>query len=208
MNEALAEFLKSKLTGEVWISMLAGLVRPIEKIQWIDGEEGQGRSIRKRYPLAASVSTDCDNPSVLKELLPNDIHSGVVYFEDYGSTFIDQEGSKRNYNSVLRLVCWMNLNKIKNNGAVSMSSIASARIISLIQGNRENSGILQKIRVNQISEVAKGPEIFYPKYSMDPATVNYLVYPFDYFALDVRSEFTFDENCIPEIEIETKCETL
>ena len=209
MNEHVAEYLKGKIVPETWITKLAALVRPVDKIQWIDSGDGQPeRFIRKRYPIAASIGTDCEDSSVLKELLPNDAHAAVGFFEDNGCQFIKVEGNKTYFVSTLRFVCWINLQKIDTN-AVSISGIAVARIIKRLPLSLiDNSGILQKVQIKSVTEVPKGPEIFYPKYSMDSAQVPFLVYPFDYFALTIQTSFCIDMNCIPAITTTTKCDII
>jgi len=57
-----------------------------------------------------------------------------------------------------------------------------------------------RIKVNQ--ELVKSAAIF-SKYSYDEAVTQYLMYPFDYFALDITTDFLINKSCIIDWENET-----
>lgn len=199
MTNDIADIIKSKIEGLPFVDRLAGLV----KVLTISEETDLGKK-RKSFPVACNVSaSECNNISKLKDLTPDSSKRSVMYFEEFGGTVMT--GTDRNYllfRSSVRLVCWLNLKKMGLTDC-GWSSTAVLSIMkelsSMTQPANYNNKYIQ-LQVKQINEAEKSPLIF-SKYTYDEASNQYLIYPYDYFAINITVEFKINANCIDPLEI-------
>lgn len=199
MTNDIADIIKDKIDGLPFVDRLAGMV----KVLTISEETDTGKK-RKSFPVACNVSaSECNNVSKLKDLTPDSSKRSVMYFEELGGTVMT--GTDRNYllfRSSVRLVCWLNLQKMGLTDC-GWSSTAVLSIMkelsSMTQPANYNSKYIQ-LQVKQINEAEKSPLLF-SKYTYDEATNQYLIYPYDYFAINITVEFKINSNCIDPLEI-------
>lgn len=197
MNAIIAEYLRGLLSSLEWCEDVSGVVRVVTK----KIEIGEGKIIIKRFPVACDISwQDCNNnEQILRMCTPDSSKISIIYFEDKGVSSIDNAG-RTTYKSKLRLVCWMNMKKFVNQGC-SLDFYAINKIKSLIQLSRpaNYNSIVHGIVVKEISIAPKQPDIFSP-YSYNEF-MQYLLFPYDYFALDITTEFMIDGPCVPELTL-------
>lgn len=202
MNVEIADILKSKIEHLNFVDQIAGAIRPVIKVDVIQDEDNQDiATVRKIFPVACNVSKqDCEDNGRYFDLVPNDKYRTLIYFEDRGVRIVNREGRLMTFRSTLRLVCWINLNKFATTNC-SLSSQIAAIIIKNLPNTKFNSGDYQQITVGSISEVPKSPDIF-ASYSYLEETNQYLLYPFDYFALDIETDFSIRQDCIDDDSID------
>lgn len=174
----------------------AGLVRPVTISQ-----PSSNGVVRKTFPVACSVSQDCCTDKTYTDLIPNTQYKSVVYFEDNGVQVLGADARYIEMRSNLSLIGWLNGKKLGYNGC----GIASMAILSIIKTLKPNfapfnSGSFVKIKIAAISEDPKNPNIF-TRYSYDESTTQFLMYPFDYFRLNLQITFSVPLNCIEDMEI-------
>lgn len=205
MNTEIANFIVSKLTTPTplnFVDKIAGMVRPMVKVDVIELEDDRQMIVRKVFPVACNVTArQCEEEGMYTDLVPDDKYRTIIYFEDRGSKFIDRARDRMNFISQLRLVCWMNL-KHFNTTECSLSAPIIAKIVSSLPTIYENSGNYQNILVEVSGVVPKTQDIF-SFYTYKEETNQYLLYPYDYFALDLNVKFSINKNCIEDIEIQT-----
>lgn len=199
MNFIIANTFKDLIQPLPFVDVLAGLTRVQKEI--IPNESGQ--QLFQTYPVECSVtSTQISNGDYI-DLGPDSSKKSILYFEDLGTQFKDKNVREMVFISRLRLVGWMNLDKFVGGGC-SMSAQVVANIISVLTANQPFNIAaeinLTKVRVTQITELAKNSDIFL-KYSYKEEMLQHLMYPFDYFALEIATEFTVPMACIPDIEM-------
>ena len=194
MNAMIADILKTNIESLPFIDRLSGLVRTVSI------KEESGRITRK--PIACDVSSDDCARGTYQDLVPNSSKLSIVYFEENGG--VQPIGNEKNnyvFRSQLRMVGWLNLKKMGFTNC-TWSGNAVLQILSRLPRNVFNSGNFQKIKITAIAEAEKSAENIFGKYTYDETVNQYLLYPFDYFALNITTEFQVNPDCIEEMNME------
>lgn len=189
MNKEIADIILSKIDGLAWVDKTAGLVRT----STIHQPSDKG-TIKKSFPVA------CDSNNKV-DLIPDSKKLSVMYFEDLGVNILGSDDRYINCESNLRLVVWLNGKRLGYDGC-GISSIAIMSILKVFAGlfNPFNQGNFVKVKISGISELPKDASIF-GKYTYDEAQTQYLMFPYDYFALQVKTSFSIAFNCLTDFEI-------
>jgi len=200
MNALIANYFLERVNTLEWVGEdVGGLVRPMTRRVPILNEPG--KFIVQRFPVACDVTwTDCEgNEEILRMYTPDSSKRVVLYFEDMGLKEV-KDGNKISYRSMIRLVCWMNTEKFRNAGC-ALDFYAINAIRSTFENRPVNyQEFVQSLRVVNISIPKKGPELF-AQYTYNEY-MQYLMHPFDYFAMDIESEFSVNTTCVPELLIQ------
>lgn len=196
MNYIIANKFKELISGLPFVDILAGRVK-VHK-EFIPSSEG---TFIQTYPVECMITAEQCLNGDYKDLSPDSSKKSIIYFEDLGCQFLDKNVKEIVYNSRLRLVGWLNLNKFVNGGC-SMSAQVIANILNELPFsqpiNIAGDLPLAKVKVISCLEVPQSPDIFL-KYTYDEAKSQFLMFPFDYFAIELTTTFTLPLNCIPEI---------
>lgn len=197
MNTDVANILLGYFSDLPFMDKYAGLVRPVVKVDVMDN----GSRIRKVFPVGCNVTEQECTPTKLGELVPNSRYKSVHYIEEIqGARLIGRDGARYQFESVLRIVGWMNLKAVGHQGECSVSSLAILNIIDRLPDYRFNNGIYINVQFSIVGEAIKDASIF-NRYTYDEATTQYLMHPFDFYALDVRVRFSIHPNCIEQFEL-------
>lgn len=195
MTTDFAEALRDLIEPLPFIDRLAGMVRPVT----ISEETATGKR-RKVFPVACGVSgKDCVTNGKYQDLVPDDAKKSVIYFEENGGTqFVGYQKKDFQFRSQLKLVGWLNLSKLGVDSC-SWSSIAVLQILSKMPiGYFNLDNRYTRCQITGIAEAEKLPSIF-SKYTYDEAVTQYLLFPYDYFALNITIEYIVPRSCINEI---------
>lgn len=199
MNEKIAYIIKEKLTGLSFVDKIAGLVRPV-KINVIK----DGVPVLKTFPIATDVDYELCNSGIYKDLIPDSKYVSILYFEDNGTNFNYLEKRWVSFTSRLTLVCWLNVKKMQECTKYTSSTEAILSILSQLPEHPFNlsapDDIFREIRISSISEVIKSNLIF-SRYSYDEINSQYLLYPFDYFALNMAVDYKVNLACVEELNM-------
>lgn len=192
MNATVAELLKERLKDIPWIGRLAGLVRPITY-------ERSGAKIT--IPVAASVQdrSGCASSEALREMVPDDQYAAMVYFEDQGTTRTTSRTRGTLYTSNLRLVCWVNVSKL--GGDILAADQVMEKLVHALTAGPYNVGSFQGVRHRAQAFPARGTTLF-SVYQYPDSARQYLMPPFDAFAIDIASEFRITKGCEADVELE------
>jgi hypothetical protein len=198
MNQAIANILKGYIDDLSFVDKIAGLVST--QYMTIDGVE-------KAYPVACCVTADDCKEGAYNDLTPNSQYKTVIYFEDGGVSWVRSAGNFRYYQSRLRLVCWINVAKMNEDPCYTdipctASTNIIIEIIRAIPNFPENFTPLMQVRFEVVNQVVRNNSIF-GAYTYNEKQVQYLMAPYDYFALDIDTTFaicidsreTYDPTC-------------
>lgn len=197
MNDVIAKYYMEKVQTLDWSDVTGGLVRAVS----VKKPVGNNKTITQIFPVACDITNeDCQsNPDILRLFTPDSNKRAVIYFEDKGVHSGVYNGKPKMV-SRLRLVCWMNLRRFENAGC-SLSFYAISSILPLLQtSNPANyDGIIQAMFSTGISIPPKDANIF-SRYTYNEFK-QFLLHPFDYFAIDIETVFDVNPSCVPALEV-------
>ena len=199
MNFIIANKFKELIADLPFADVLAGLTK-IHKVE-IPNEGGQ--PFMEIYPIECAVTSEQIINGDYKDLSPDSSKRSVMYFEDLGIQFNDKNTNEIVYQSRLRLIGWLNLSHFVGGGC-SMSAQVIANILQALPYspiNVQGDINLTKLHVVSTLELPKNADIFL-RYSYKEEKTQYLMYPFDFFAIELTTVFTLPFKCIPEIEMQ------
>lgn len=193
MNQAIADIIKSHIEGLDFVDKIAGLVRTLTFDIVTKDSEGKNVPVQKSFPVACCVTADDCKNGAYNELMPNSQYKTVIYFEDMGVTAGDIEGRYSYFTSNVRLVCWINAAKIlgdtcKTGTACTLSAHFISEIIRALPEFKQHHNPFNMVLSKVTSQEVSSPSIF-SQYTYDEKHTQYLMYPYDYFALDIQTEF-------------------
>lgn len=196
MTYDIANIILDQIKHLPFFDKYTGLVRRVVK-----KDEGEnGRIVTTVFPVGCDVTeTECQNMK-LSDLVPNSKYKSIHYFEDLGSRFIGIDGGYFQFEATVRLVGWLNMKATGKQGQCSVSSLAITNILREMNFNRFNSGIYTKIQLIQVAQLVKDAAIF-RNYTYDEQATQYLMHPFDYYAMDIKAVFSIHPSCIEEFEL-------
>lgn len=195
MNAAIAEIIRSYVNALPFVDKIAGLVKPISTSE----SSGEGKPpIKKTFPVACNTTHAECLSGKLMELMPNSKYKSVIYFEDLGVNITGSDQRYFDFTSTLKLVCWLNLQKLGKTDC-SVSALAIGSIIKSLPAPNFNSSPYTRIDISMIGQDIKTNAIF-SKYTYDEQAMQYLMYPFDYFAITLKTNFRLPYQCIQDWE--------
>ena len=196
MNEKIASILKSKIETLPFIDKIAGLVRPV-KIEVMGPNEIK---VPKTYPISSDISSELCIDGQYKDLIPDSKYLSIIYFEDNGITLTARNNRWVSFNSRLTLVCWLNLKMIFECQIYTGSTQCILSILAELPEIPFSEDIYIEIRIVAVSEVPKSNAIF-SKYTYDEIKTQYLLYPYDYFALNMSIDFKINLACVEQFKL-------
>ncbi len=189
MNQAIANIIKDHIDGLSFIDKIAGLV----STQYMNITDENGVKVQKAYPVACCTTADDCKEGAYNDLTPNSAYKTVIYFEDGGVSFQRAQGVFRYYQSRLRLVCWINVAMLNADGCYTdLPCTASTNIIvdiirSLPDFPTDYDPFMQ-VRFEITNQVIRSNSIF-SQYTYNETQTQYLMSPYDFFALDIVTNF-------------------
>lgn len=183
---------------------IAGVVQPVTK----KDKEGN------RFTFPASCDVDglaCWEQGRYFDLLPNDLYRAVIYFEQLtGVRFQGYKDSKDKimiYQANLRLVGWLNLKKLGSTDCTITSRLVLGIIKALTTTKGETSRTSGKlsvqdatytnavVEVEPVQQVRQDQSVF-SRYTLKETN---LLYPWDYFAIDLACTLYVGRECFDEV---------
>ncbi len=189
MNNKIANIIVDYIKDLAWIEKLAGLTQ-VAKINQ--------NGVEKRYPISCSmVFDDVCVEGCYDELAPNSAYKSVVYFEDSGFTFSKQVGNKLYYESTLKLIAWLNYNKL--GGGCGSTGNYIIDIIRALPSYPVNVSDLLGANIRVMSQAIRSDSIF-SQYTFNEKQTQYLMLPFDFFSLTIQTSFYIIPECVEDTE--------
>ncbi|OED34287.1 hypothetical protein AB832_07980 [Flavobacteriaceae bacterium (ex Bugula neritina AB1)] len=181
--------LSPSLSALNFVDRYAGMTRVMNIL--IDS--GDDKATQKRYPIACDVTAkDCNNTGIYQNLVPNDSKNSVVYWEEVspmkntGYT-AQKDFYTKDFQGVARLVVWLNLNRLGISDCKrAIETVPPIEKIITTKG-KFVSGIYENdfFWIEPSGFVKKDPKSIFGKYTY-PINNQYYLYPFDYYAIDVK----------------------
>ena len=191
MNKQIALLLLSKLSDATYLDRTSGVVQVVRK--YFEAEEGF--KTEKRIPYSHSATFQ-ELATMDKAMIPNSKHKSCLYFEDRG---IDSSGYVRGivqYTSRMRLVCWLNMQII--NGMYDPTATAKIMadiIFRLLEIQNLNEDPFSRATVKLMGIAEQSQDIF-SAYDYAETQTQYLMPPFDFFAIDLAVTFSISKTCL------------
>lgn len=175
---------------------------------------------RLTFPVSCDVTgATCVEQGRYLELLPNDQFRAVIYFEQRSDVrfvgYLDAKDKLMRFDADVRLVGWLNLKKM----GLTDCSITARVVMGIIKAltttrgeTDRNSGRLlitdgnytnAAVEVVPVRQVRQDKSIF-NRYTIPE---DQLLYPWDYFALDLRCSLIVGRECFAEVtdDVEILC---
>lgn len=190
MTNEIAQVLVSYLSSLPFKDKIGGFVRAATF------ENGDGEKlVKKTIPIDCNATVTQCNSGKFTDFVPDAKYKSIIYFEDLGTNKYNENNTADFcFETRLRLVCWINQKKIGNT-ACSISTAAVIAILKLLPLDKyTNSGIFNRIRISFDGELIKDKNIF-SKYTYDESVIQYLMPPFDYFALNFTVKYCVNSSC-------------
>lgn len=190
MNSRIASILKDRIAEFSYVDKVAGLVRTIEY-------ERAGEKIK--IPVASDVedALACDD-STLRDMVPDSSYQAIVYFEDRGFVPIRSRTRGLSYQSRLRLVCWVNTAKF-NSDPDAAAKIEQQFHLAMSSGTY-NFGPFAGVR-HSVEGVAQRGHSIFSAYTYPDSARQYLLPPFDAFAIDVLTTLRVLRGCEDQVTV-------
>jgi len=213
MTSALATILKDKLSnidngegmpkGLLFIDKIAGLVQMVERQQ---PTEVEGIFSVSKFPVSIDIDyEDCFNSGCFKDMVPNSKLKGILYFEEYGTKATGMDKSKFQYNSLLRLVVWINNKLIQGQDCKSINHILITQIRKTLEVGYFNCDDFSKIHVKTTNIILNDYRLF-SRYSYPKEVIKYLMHPYEAFGLELSIDYSVNDSCFTEFELNpTSC---
>lgn len=194
MNQAIADIIKEHIEGLDFVDKIAGLVSTV----YMDVSDKDNALVQKAFPVACCVTANDCKQGAYNDLMPNSQYKTVIYFEDGGVSFDKYESHWKYYTSKLRLVCWINIAKIlgdncKSGSVCTYAAHVIAEIIRELPEFPESHTPFHRLYFEVVNQAVRDNSIF-GKYTFDEKHIQYLMYPYDYFALDIETHFSICMN--------------
>jgi len=195
MNQTVANMIKEIIEDLSFVDKIAGLV----STQYMNITNESGVKVQKSYPVACDVTAEDCKEGAYNDLAPDSKYKTVIYFEDEGLSFKERKGKFSCYTSNLKLVCWINVALLY--GELCPDGVpctASAAIIRQILCALPEHPVLISPYSNfypvVTSQDIRSNSIF-SKYTYNETQTQFLMYPFDYFALNIQTNFCVCMDC-------------
>lgn len=139
----------------------------------------------------------CANNEDYFDLIPKSEETGILYFEDKGSKVTTRNKRTCTWQGKMLAVCWLNLQKIgrKQPGELLESFLGHVPI-EITKTGQIYGG---KIFVDQIAPKRPSP---FDKYDYSESETQFLMFPFDYFSVELSYTVIASRGCSTNMIIE------
>lgn len=205
MNQAIANIIKSQIEDLSFVDKIAGLVTTV----YMNITDENDNKVQKSFPVACCTTAEDCKAGAYNDLCPNSAYKTVIYFEDGGVSFSRAAGNYKYYTSRLRLVCWINVAKLLldecyNEDTCTISAALIAEIIRALPAFPVHYDYFDFVYHEVTGQQVHSNSIF-AGYTYNEKQTQFLMYPFDYFALDIETQFAI---CLKSTEVyDAACET-
>jgi hypothetical protein len=193
MNKAIAYILKEQLSGLPVIEKKAGLVQVAEYEDTLYDETGASTTYVKRIPVSQDVTFYAR--TVPSDLVPDGSKSGILYFEDGGTQTVNIRGKFIRYRSRLRLVVWLNAERLIADQWTVTPQLTTAILSQLRALNATNVDRFLNLRVN-VEGMPKQDKAIFAPYTYDLHNTGYIMPPYEFFAIDLNVEYSMNTACL------------
>lgn len=184
MNKELSEHIISVIGMPAYIDRYSGVVQVLT--------DKDDKKLPGGFILSAA---ECGLPHQPAAIIPDSKYKGVLFFEDKGLTPTKHLSSSFGYRSEMRIVVWLNNDRIGMEQDVhSLSTYAISDLTQRLSKFLPGNGIFMMVRP-AVTGVAIQDGGIFQKYDFDDKTSGYLQGNFQYFAIDISTTFYIPKRC-------------
>lgn len=197
MNRELCNILKDFIAPLPFIDVLAGLVQTIEDNQPVE----DGPAVRNRFPMSYNHNlTDACRLGEERQLIPDSSKKSIIYFEDNGSV-VGQAGRNGDVEVTgnVRLVAWLNRSRLTGDKYDLISGYCMSAICGRLDLKFKNMGIFKRLTVRPVRFPPQDANLF-SRYTYDETVRQFLMPPFEVFAIDFTANYMVNAGCISEVD--------
>lgn len=166
-----------------YVSKIGGLSRVQQKSDTLNG-----KAVLYRFPVYKENGH-------LVDATPDSRESAITFFENETTGLISRQGRFLKYSTSVRLICWLNSAKLDTCGDETSNVINNlVKMISNYKG-KDIKGL--NILESTPRRIVK--ENVFSRYTFNENQRQYLMPPFDAFAIDITFVYLFNTNCPPAI---------
>lgn len=197
MNKELATVLRNRIASLPFIDVLAGLVQTVETESFVDGT---GAKKVSRYPVSYDIAGTEICLGKEKDLQPDSSRRSIIYFEDFGSVPSLSRGGFTSYVSQVRLVAWLNRDRLVGDKYAEITGTCINLIIGkLSPTNPINVGMFTRLTIKPVKIPEQSAALF-SRYTYDEKVRQYLRPPFDVFGIDLVCSYQVNSSCMDLID--------
>lgn len=202
MNKEVANILKQKLIYDQFkfADVIAGMVQTVS----YETNDGDGRKVIQKMPYTTDVflNPEC-HIGKERAMVPDSQKKGIVYFEELGLNFVDRASNNHLiFKSKLLMVCWINKAQLVGDKYIDISTFAITQTIkSFNVFTMSNVGNFSRFNVTPTRILRQDSNVF-SRYSYDENINQYLMPPFEFFAIELDISFSVNPKCVDKINFE------
>ena len=193
MLELIADEIKIIIETLNWSDQVVGIVMPVK----IKVGDKDGTTTDKTVPGSYNKNPTTCNPGEIITFTPDTKKKSVVYQEAVSESIQNEWDGFLEITAEIRIVAWLNLKRINKN--IKDSILIQKNLIQNIPEQITGISGLQKCDLH-FQGITRSPEIF-SAYTYDEAENQFLIYPFDYFALNYQVDYRTHKSCYEAITI-------
>lgn len=202
MNKELAAELNKRLGDLAFVEKQAGLVQVVEFQAAVSGKEsGAVDSFRlERFPMSVDLDYEECKKRKERDLTPNSKLKGISYFEDMGIFPLPKTRNGLQYESRLRFVCWLNRKLLTGDDYSHIVTHTMGYVINTLTKEPFNAGPFTRCMVT-VRSIPIASKALFSAYTYEESVTQYLMPPFEYFAIDFGIRFSVPYACLPTLNL-------
>ena len=197
MNQTVANIIKGYIEDCrcSFVDKIAGLT----SVVYMNVLDEAGNKVQKSYPVSCDVTADDCKSGLYNDLTPDSKYKTIIYFEDGGVSFNSRQGNFICYTSNLKLICWINIPKLydevcPDGEPCTASAGIIKKILCCLPEFPAYANPFSRFYPVVTSQEIRSNSIF-SKYTYNELQTQYLMYPYDYFALNIQTTFCVCMDC-------------
>jgi len=191
MLKLIVEEIKDILESELsFADLVCGLSQNVKKT--ITDENG--KAIQKNFPVYYDAK---ENDGSYIDLTLDDSYKSMLYFKEIATLVKEDRQSYIIVNSTVRLICWWNYKAVNKD---TTNSLMSAYILSKLPASLPDMDFLNGIQI-KVLNMPKNDSAIFSEYSYNEAETQFLLYPYDFFSVELGINYRFSKPCVPDIEL-------
>lgn len=194
MTVEIGDIIIDKIKTLPFIDKYSGVVKVVS----YKAKNASGAFEKKTFPASCRTTLEECESGRYKDLVPDSSKKSVLYLEDKGARIVNREGSRVFWKSSYDLICWLNMPNLGFAGC-SYSGIAISGILSKFPVKPFNNSIFSRIEIQATGIPGRSNNPFV-KYSYDESILQFLMYPYDFFVMNIDVDYMVDSKCLtPEV---------
>jgi hypothetical protein len=180
-----------------FLETVAGVAKAVT---YIENDFETGKPKTKTIPVACDHNIDVTGPQE-RDLVPDSSKKGILYFEENGAEKLREYGPGTEYVANVTCVCWYNRELITGGTYDKVQTHFIQLLRTAIGGEFQpfNTYPFTRVMVN-LQGIAPQDASVFSRYTYDETERQYLMAPYEHFALRLQIKFTVGRDCLLHLE--------